>query len=50
MENDCFKASIVMTILMIVIVFGGCLYIRHLRKDNSHASMHNISKIVEAKK
>ncbi len=49
MENDCFKASVIMTIIMIVMIFGGCLFIRHIRGDDSYASVHNISKITITK-
>ena len=49
-NNDYFIVSVVITVIAILTIFGGCLYIRHVRGDNSYASMHNISKIVEAKK
>ena len=49
-KDDYFIASLIITIVIITVIFGGCLYIRYMRGDNSYASIHNINKIVEAKK
>ncbi len=49
-KNDYFIASFIIAAVITAAVFGGCLYIRHIRGDNSYASMNNLHKTVKDKR
>ena len=39
-KNDYFIASFIIAAVITAAVFGGCLYIRHIRGDNGYANKY----------